>query len=127
MLAQPAVAITPIVPICAHTAPSATNWSPCGSPKERPGLFRRSTLRMLKGGGCAMPPAVPGGWCRHRVKTGSDPYFVMVTSPFRWPGGRACGAVGSRRARHLAFDHLDLVDGAFDDPGAPGHGQAVAH
>src|SRR6266508_6437028 len=49
MLAQPAVAITPIVPICAHTAPSATHWSPCGSPKERPGLFRRSTLRMLKG------------------------------------------------------------------------------
>ncbi len=32
-------------------------------------------------------------------QTGSGPYFVMVTSPFRWPGGRACEAAGSRRAR----------------------------
>ncbi len=33
------------------------------------------------------------------TSSGSGPYFVMVTSPFRWPGGRACEAAGSRRAR----------------------------
>lgn len=27
-------------------------------------------------------------------------------------------------AEHLAFEHLDPVDGAFDDPGAPGQGEA---
>jgi hypothetical protein len=48
----------------------------------------------------------------------------MVTSPFRWPPGLACGARGT--AVHLALDHLDLVDGALDDPGVPGQAQAVA-
>src|SRR5262249_26866052 len=59
-------------------------------------------------------------------RSGSDPYFVMVTGPLS--GGQedsiAEQAEGGAAIR-LAFDHLESVDVALDHSRAPGHGEAV--
>src|SRR5260370_22492268 len=59
--------------------------------------------------------------------SGSDPYFVMVTSPSGGHEDALAEQWEAGTAVHLALDHRDLVDGALHDSGVPGDGQAVAH
>src|SRR6266487_5038445 len=57
------------------------------------------------------------------------PSRILVLSPIMWSAGQEYAfsqEFQAGAAEHLAFDHLEPVDVAFDWSGAVGQGQAVA-
>lgn len=52
------------------------------------------------------------------LRTFRDSLMLLITCS----GGRVAEEVEVGSAEHLAFDHFDLVDGAFDRAGAVGQG-----